>query len=145
METLLRGYTWRVMLIGWVTELFGWSIIGFSLWAVLRSMPLETPLDSPWVLWPRLTASVSLSMVAGFLSLLPGGLGVREVVLDQLLKQPFGQIVAPLSAVLLRLVWMLTELVVSGILYIGLGFRRPSDNSEVRWPTTDLGPGTAAE
>jgi uncharacterized membrane protein YbhN (UPF0104 family) len=133
LERSLSGYTWRVMLVGWVTELVGWSIIGLSLWAVLRSIPLETPLQSPWQLWPRLTASVSLSMVAGFLSLLPGGLGVREVVLDQLLKQPFGQIVAPLSAVLLRLAWMLTELVVSGILYVGLGVRRQR-TSESRVP-----------
>ncbi len=132
LENLLRGYTWRVMLVGWLTELFGWAIIGLSLWAVLKAMPLETPLASPWTLWPRLTASVSLSMVAGFLSLLPGGLGVREVVLDQLLKQPFGQIVAPLSAVLLRLAWMLTELVVSGILYIGLGFRRQNSQAKTR-------------
>jgi uncharacterized membrane protein YbhN (UPF0104 family) len=124
LERSLSGYTWRVMLVGWVTEAVGWAIIGLSLWAVLRSMPLETPLETPWQLWPRLTASVSLSMVAGFLSLLPGGLGVREVVLDQLLKQPFGQIVAPLSAVLLRLAWMLTELIVSGILYVGLGVCR---------------------
>jgi uncharacterized membrane protein YbhN (UPF0104 family) len=124
LEASLQGYTWRVMLVGWIIELFGWAVIGLSLWAVLRSLPLETPLASPLELWPRLTASVSLSMVAGFLSLLPGGLGVREVVLDQLLKQPFGQIVAPLSAVLLRMAWMLTELVVSGILYLGLGFRR---------------------
>jgi uncharacterized membrane protein YbhN (UPF0104 family) len=125
LEASLRGYTWRVMLVGWVTELAGWSIIGFSLWAVLRSLPLETPLAGPLELWPRLTASVSLSMVAGFLSLLPAGLGVREVVLDQLLKQPFGQLVAPLSAVLLRSVWMLTELLASGILYVGLRHREP--------------------
>jgi hypothetical protein len=124
LEAALQGYTWRVMLVGWILESFGWAVMGLSLWAVLRSLPLETPLASPLELWPRLTASVSLSMVAGFLSLLPGGLGVREVVLDQLLKQPFGQIVAPLSAVLLRMAWMLTELVVSGILYVGLGFRR---------------------
>ena len=65
-------------------------------------------------------------MVAGFLSLIPGGLGVREAVLDQLLKQPFGPLYAFVVPILLRLVWLLTELVVSGILYIGLGFRRSS-------------------
>ncbi len=125
-ETALRrGYTWRVMAIGWLMELAGWSLMAGSLWAVLRALPLQPPLDGPWTLWPRLTASVALSLVAGFLSLLPGGLGVRELVLDQLLKQPFGPVVAPLSAILLRFVWLLTELLVSSILYLGMGRRRP--------------------
>jgi uncharacterized membrane protein YbhN (UPF0104 family) len=122
-ETALRGYTWRVMLVGWLMEMAGWTVIGFSLWAVLRAMPLPEPLDSPWILWPRLTASVGLSMVVGFVSLLPGGLGAREWILNELLQEPFGPIVAPLSAVLLRFVWLLTELVASIILY--LGHRRP--------------------
>jgi uncharacterized membrane protein YbhN (UPF0104 family) len=123
-EQQLANYTWRVMLVGWLLELSGWSFMGVSLWAILRAIPLETTLEGVFSLWPRLTASVSLSMVAGFLSLLPGGIGVRELVLDQLLKQPFGPVIAPLSAVLLRLIWLLTELVVSSILYLGLRFSR---------------------
>ena len=35
------------------------------------------------------------------------------------------RLVAPLSAILLRLVWLLTELLVSSILYLGMGRRRP--------------------
>jgi uncharacterized membrane protein YbhN (UPF0104 family) len=123
-EVALAGYTWRVMAVGWCSELAGWALIGCSLWAVLRAMPLDTPLESLALLWPRLTASTSLSMVAGFLSLLPGGLGVRELVLDQLLKQRFGPVISPLSAVTLRLVWLVTELAISGILYMGWRSRR---------------------
>lgn len=120
----LGGYTLRVMLVGWILELIGWSIMGFSLWSVLRALPLPQELNTASELWPRLTASVSLSMVAGFVSLLPGGLGVREMVLDEFLQGPFGPVFAPLSAILLRLIWMLTELAASIILYIGSRFRR---------------------
>ena len=69
---------------------------------------------------PLLTASVALAMVAGFLSLLPGGIGVRELVVIPLLSPVFGQVAAILSAVLLRLVWMAAEVLVSGILYFAL-------------------------
>ena len=99
--------------------------MGLSLWAVLKSLPHRRaagPLVSQ--LWPRLTASVSLAVVAGFLSLLPGGLGVRELVLDELMTEPFGAMVALVSAVLLRFVWLLAELMVSVILYIELGKTR---------------------
>ena len=120
----LAGYGWRTMLTGWALELVGWLLVGFSLWCVLCALPRESlglSLSLSEV-WPRLTASASLSMVAGFLSLLPGGLGVREAVLDQLLKQPFGPIVAFVAPILLRLVWLMTELAVSGILYVSVYF-----------------------
>jgi uncharacterized membrane protein YbhN (UPF0104 family) len=125
-ETALAGYTWKVMLVGWISETLGAAMFGISLWCVLRAMPLSTPLDGPFALWPRLAASVSLSMVAGFLSLLPGGMGVREYVLIQLLQDPFGQLVASISSVVLRLVWLLTEVAVSGILNLGQLWRRSS-------------------
>ena len=119
-EAALRGFTWRVMFLGWGANILGWSVMGLSLWAVLRSLPMEAPLDPWYELWPRLTASVSLAVVAGFLSLLPGGLGVRELVLDELMAGRFGPVIALVSAVLLRLVWLLAELIVSAILYMGL-------------------------
>lgn len=124
LSAALRGYTVRVMLVGWLLEWIGWSIMGFSLWSVLRALPLPQELNTATELWPRLTASVSLSMVAGFASLLPGGLGVREMVLDEFLQGPFGPVFAPLSAILLRVIWMLTELAASIILYIGSRVRR---------------------
>ena len=71
-----------------------------------------------------MTASVCLAVVAGFLSLIPGGLGVRELVLDELMAEPFGRTVALVSAVLLRLVWLMTELAISGILYVWMKIRR---------------------
>jgi uncharacterized membrane protein YbhN (UPF0104 family) len=36
---------------------------------------------------PRLVAAVALAVVAGFVSMLPGGLGVRDLALVQLLSE----------------------------------------------------------
>ena len=67
---------------------------------------------------PLYTASVSLAVVAGFLSGIPGGAVVREGILWVLLARQFTQPVALVAAVFLRLVWLLSELIFSGILYV---------------------------
>lgn len=117
LEDALQGYTIKLALIGWAWNIVGWFLLGFSLWATLCAIPMETPVGSLSETWVRLTAAVCLAVVAGFLSLLPGGLGVRELVLDELMVEPFGRVAAIVSAVLLRLVWLVTELIISGILY----------------------------
>ncbi len=75
--------------------------------------------------WPRYTAAVSLATVAGFLSFIPGGLVVRDVVLMEVLALGLSQDAAAtalVSAILLRLVWLLAEVAISGILYVGQVF-----------------------
>lgn len=117
MELALRGLNFRLMAFGWVIVAAGWLLLGSSLWATLHAMPGVSPLLSDL---PLLIACVCLAMVAGFLSLLPGGIGVREFVVMQLLVPHFGEVPAIISAVLLRLVWMVAELVAAGILYVGV-------------------------
>ena len=119
LQSALQAYRWQTMISGWILSFVSWCLIGLSLECVMRALPISNELPTTWQLWPRLTASASLSVVAGFLSLIPGGLGVREAVLDQLLKQPFGPLVAFTVPVVLRLIWLLTELMLSVILYIG--------------------------
>ncbi len=115
MEQAIAGVDYRLMSTGWVTISVGWVFLGVSLWATLRSLPaVDVPLGS----MPLLTATVALAMVAGFLSLIPGGLGVRDWILMELLAPQFGIDVALVSAILLRLVWLLSELCVSAILYV---------------------------
>lgn len=114
--TLLRGYV--AMTVGWV-------LLGLSLWAVVKSMGMTPP--SLVAELPRYTASTALAMVAGFLSLIPGGAVVREAVLTQLMVPHFQEIspqtsapaTALVSALVLRLVWLVAELGISGILYVG--------------------------
>ena len=111
------GY--RITAIGWLLNAFAWALLGLSLWAVLRSMGAANgPGDNPFHQLPTYTASVSLATVAGFVSFVPGGAIVREAVLAELTTPQFGNVIALVSAVLLRLVWLVSELVISGILYL---------------------------
>jgi uncharacterized membrane protein YbhN (UPF0104 family) len=94
--------------------------MGLSLWAVLKSVPAATAgIDHI----PLVTATVAMAMVAGFVSFVPGGLGVREVVVIPLLAPVYGHAVAIVSAILLRLVWLAVELMASGVLYVVPGPR----------------------
>lgn len=110
----LNGLNYKLMIQGWIVSALAWFMNGFSLYWVLKSLPgCEVTMGD----LPLLIACSSLAAVAGFLSLLPGGLGVRELVLIPLLS-PFGVGTALVAAILLRIVWMVTELIASVILYI---------------------------
>jgi uncharacterized membrane protein YbhN (UPF0104 family) len=113
---LIEVSTW----IGsWAYCCAAWSLNALSLWATLCAIPIARDPLLNWDLFTRLLASVTMAVVAGFASCLPGaGLGVREWVLDQLLAVEFGPAVAILSAVMLRAIWLLTEIIGSAILYL---------------------------
>ena len=112
----LHQVSYRLMAGGWVALACGWVLMGLSLWATLRA--LEVPGADAISQLPLYTASVSLAVVAGFLSLVPGGAVIRELILAQVLVPQFGETVAVVSALLLRLVWLVSELGISGILYV---------------------------
>jgi uncharacterized membrane protein YbhN (UPF0104 family) len=122
---LLRGLTFRVMAGGWLGNLIGWLLLGVSLWATLCAMPgYGSEQIDPLQCLPLVTATVCLAIVAGFLSLLPGGVLVREYIVMTLLAPVFGPVTAIVSAVLLRVVWMAAEVLLAGVLYFA--FRSPS-------------------
>ena len=125
----LDGLTYRLMASGFLANSIGWIVLGLSLWATLRAMPTADTVAVTMEDIPRLVASTSLAMVAGFLSLLPGGVGVRELVLNTLLAPQVGESTAIVSAVLLRLVWLATELIAAGLLFILAGSRGRQDPS----------------
>ena len=119
----LEKLGYGTLLSGWVSMAILWGLLGLSLWAVLRAMGLEC---QPLGQLHLYTAGVSLATVAGFLSLVPGGAVVREAVLAELMAPRLGvmlpgqgEAAALVSALLLRLVWLVSELAISGILWIG--------------------------
>ena len=120
---------WHTMLTGWLANSLGWLFMAGSLAAVLKATGVDNVAAS--VNWPLYLATVTLSVVAGFLSLIPGGAGVREAVIMQLLAGAVGQGVAIVAAVVLRIVWLVSEVAVSSILYL-CGARRglPFDNDK---------------
>jgi uncharacterized membrane protein YbhN (UPF0104 family) len=113
----------RVLFSGWIGMVVGWLFQGLALWATLRGMGLND-LELGTNL-PLLTAAVALAIVAGFAALIPAGFGVREWVLTQLLPQvpaiaklQHPDAAAVLSATVLRLITLVAELGISGILYL---------------------------
>lgn len=121
-DAKLRGLNARVVIIGWIATLASWVLYGVSLWAVLKGIGIDTFTLAESIV--ALTATSALAVVAGFVSLIPGGFGVRDAVLIEMLR-PFlaatdvGSVEAAAlsTAVLLRLVWLVAEVVAAAIFY----------------------------
>lgn len=119
------GLSWTTMASGWLLMSAGWCFNALSLCFILSSLP-ET--DVAISDFPLALACVSLATVAGFASLLPGGIGVRELVMIPLLGPRFGVPIAIIAAILIRLVWIAAELLGSGIIYLWHYFSRNTVN-----------------
>jgi glycosyltransferase 2 family protein len=109
------AFTWRFMLrtCGWMTIgcLFQ-GTVGWLLMLAIYGRP-EVMTPSAWVV---AVASVSLGNVAGFVSMLPGGAGVREVVVTWLLSPLLTPPVALVFAVYLRLINLCSEAISVAVL-----------------------------
>ncbi len=116
-----RKITWPMLFAGWTGLAFGWLLQGASLWATLRGLGACD--SGPFHELSLHTTAVALSVVAGFLSQIPGGLAVREWVSAQLIEPMYGPSVAIVSAIFYRLVLVVSELAISIILYVA-GWRR---------------------
>ncbi len=103
------------LLIGLGLTACGWALLGASLAATLGAFNPEW-VTEPLTVWLRCTALVSVSYVAGFLASTPGGLGVRELVLQQLLAPTLG-VRAVIVVVLLRVLWTLADLASAAVVY----------------------------
>src|SRR4029079_11820941 len=107
---------------------------GMALWAVLRSMGALD--EGPFYELSLHTTAVALGVVAGFLSQIPGGLFMREWVSGELIEPVYGPAIGMISAVIFRLVLLVSELTISIILYVA-GWRRlrePAAVVESEWP-----------
>ena len=103
--------------IGLAVTACGWAFLGASLYAVVRALQ-ESP--GPWNVLDCLdcTAVAALSVVAGFLGQMPGGAGIRELILQQFLAPRIGgDARALVAALLLRLLWTSAELAAAGLLF----------------------------
>jgi uncharacterized membrane protein YbhN (UPF0104 family) len=127
-QSRLHGITFGLLGVGWIAATICWMLFATSLWATLRAIGV----DGVHLLadLPLLITAVAFAVVAGFLSMLPGGLVVRDAVLMQLLAPVCGEANALVVAVLMRLVWLVSEIVACGILYIGARSRERGAGSE---------------
>jgi glycosyltransferase 2 family protein len=123
-KKLSTAMSWRLVGSGWLLLAVGWLCMGTSLWVLCEAIrqAIETsakdaasiPIAS-LTLWWTCVASSCLGFVIGFLSMLPGGAGAREVVVTMLLAPAIGYAPALAAAVLYRISSLTGELLVAGI------------------------------
>lgn len=111
---------WGVFLAGWGCSLLSWGLIGAAFTLLLSAIPSPQALP-PWIhQYPVALAAISLGMVAGFASLLPGGAGVRELVLTAVLAPSVGVAHGLLAAIAARLMFLAVEIVVAAGAWVWL-------------------------
>jgi uncharacterized membrane protein YbhN (UPF0104 family) len=120
-HAILREWTSRIhlglVLKGWVAMTITWLLFGLSLLCILRGLPIAETMETDWSrLMLSSLGACALAVVLGFVSLLPGGAGVREVVLSTILAPIVGPTAALCAAIWLRITWLATELAVVAIL-----------------------------
>jgi hypothetical protein len=88
----------------------GWLCWGLSMVAVVSSLDTGQVFDVSH--WPRTAGAMMLATVGGFaLPILPGGLGLREWILDEVTGGLLGPDLAIASALVVRFVWIIEEIV----------------------------------
>ncbi len=117
----LKPCRWKTVGVGALFITVGWLMVGLSLAAVLAAMHQLPPLAlhlSGVEAFAVLTAAIALATVGGFVSFTPGGLGAREWILAEMLTPVIGSEHAIVGAVMLRIVWIVTEAAAAGVLLI---------------------------
>ena len=107
----------RLVAVGLVTFCVSWAMLGLSLGCTLRAV---APIDFDLRDWPMWTGTIALATSVGFIAVFaPGGVGVREGLLIEVLhsQQGVGERAAVAAAVVLRLVWLASELIAAGALF----------------------------
>lgn len=112
------GLSWRLLASGWAAGALAWLAVGVSLWACVRALCPSLGFTSEAVLAATLAAC--LPVVAGFLSLLPGGVLVRDGLMFTLLRVTPGvdDATALAATLVVRLVWITSEAAACAILVV---------------------------
>ena len=113
------------ILSGWLGLAAGWLVNGLSLWATVRAIggASDRRFD---VEFAACVAAAALSTVAGFVALVPGGILVREAVVLRVLAPVVGDAPALVAAIVSRLVSVVAEAAISGILYTARAWTWPT-------------------
>jgi hypothetical protein len=111
----LANLGYGTMFLGWALTGLGWAILGLGYWAALRSLGAGG--TNPFEQLHLYIAAVTMATEAGFVSFVPGGAVVREAVLTKVMTASVGGPIALVAAILSRLACLVSELVISSILY----------------------------
>ncbi len=125
-EKISRAMTWRFVGVGWLLSLAGQLLMGLSLWLICLAVhPADVPSLKPASVETSTElrmlivcfAATSMGFVIGFLSMLPGGAGARELVVTAVLAPMLGYAPALAAAVLFRIVNLIGDTSTAGILW----------------------------
>ena len=115
MQSMAQGVSIRTISVGLVVFLVAWWMQGVTLGLTLQAISPE-PID--WRDWPTWTGAAAVALVVGFLALFaPGGLGVREGLLIELLEQQVGPAQAVITAILWRGVTLAGDVLAAVAMY----------------------------
>lgn len=110
---------WSLIAAGWLAGFVTWLGLAGSVWVAVRSVEASLTID--FVTAEQFLLAATLPVVAGFLSLLPGGVGVRDGLMLMVLAGLLAQPIALAAVILVRLVWVISE----GLAYVIIeGLRR---------------------
>ncbi|MEO9594640.1 lysylphosphatidylglycerol synthase domain-containing protein [Rhodopirellula bahusiensis] len=112
--------TWPRLLSGWGWSLLSWCLIGLSFACVMKAIPAYDGLPVGHELLTVATAAISLGMVLGFASLLPGGAGVREWVTLVVLGTVTDPTHALLCVITARILFIVVESVLALVSHLYL-------------------------
>lgn len=132
-----RRVGWGLFLAGWAWSSLSWLLIGASFTMLVAAIPgfsVGSGADVPGTieLYLVCTAAMSLAVVIGFASLLPGGAGIRELVVTTVLAVSVGATHAILAAIAARLLFAAVEGVVALCCWMWLGGTRAIAAEESR-------------
>jgi uncharacterized membrane protein YbhN (UPF0104 family) len=103
----------ELVIRGWCWSLLAWLMLGASFALLISALPAADPMPPTIQLYAIATAAISLAMVVGFASLLPGGAGVRELVLITVLGVSLGTAHGLLAAIAHRIMSIIVECVLA--------------------------------
>ena len=117
-----RRIDFSLVFRGWLLSTISWLLFGTSLAILISAIPSPQPLPNAGQLFAIATAAVSLATVLGFASLIPGGAGVRELVLATVLGASLGPSQALLTAIAHRILSIVVEAILAAGSWICLRY-----------------------
>lgn len=134
-EDAVEQIGWGLFVAGWAWSSLSWLLIGASFTMLVCSIPGFSLMGAEagpggLELYLVCTAAMSLAVVIGFASLLPGGAGIRELVVTTVLTVSIGPTHAILAAIAARLVFATVEGVVALCCCLWLKTRLPAGLGE---------------
>jgi glycosyltransferase 2 family protein len=134
-EFVAQAIRWKLMLRCAAWSLLGWLLHGTAGWLLLMAIAPEPELLSLNA-WCTCVASMCLAALAGFISMIPGGAGVRELVATWGIATLVSTPVALVAAVVTRLAVISAELLILGCmaLWVHWNPKAPMSDGKVHEP-----------